>query len=374
MHLFLFRQPLFPDVKCVDLVLDCKESNMLKASINMMAGSNELSGQTVLKLANVLGRGEGISFGYSRSTANIGSYSLDLTKLLSHDFNTNLKVALIKAYEPSYISNYDLRNCGIIAEVSRPHNKWCSTLRYGGMWRNFHCPSWETPFDIRMDSGHSLISSLMYTLAYSSRVGAGSTSIAPGLNMQNKVELAGNVLGGDHNFLRLETKLKKIVNLTSWAKVSLSLNAGHVMSLNDDKPPSIVDRFFLGGPGSVRGFMMGGLGPHRNNCAFGGATYWSSGLSLFTRLPFRPGKGSFGDQFWLHAFANTGNLFEKFDFSEPDFMNRLGIGSRYTIGAGIHWRFLNYASIELNYCIPMSTQPSDRAQPGVQLGVSLDVL
>ena len=347
---------------------------MLKASVNVMAGSNEFSGQTVLKLANVFGRGEGLSFGHSRSTANIGCYSFDITKFLSHDFNTAFKWSFLKSHEPSYISNYDLKNCGFLAEVSRPHNKWRSTLRYGGIWRNFYCPSWETPFDIRLNSGHSLISSLLYTLAYNSRQGAAGTSISPGMSLESKIELAGMVLGGEHNFLKVETKFKKIASLTSWARLSLSLNAGHLVSLDTTDPPSIVDRFFLGGPGSVRGFMMGGLGPHRNNCAFGGASYWSSGISLFTRLPFRPAKGSFGDQFWLHAFVNAGNLFEKIDVTEPDFVQKLCGNMRYTVGAGIHWRFMNFASIELNYCIPKSVQPGDRANPGVQLGVSLDVL
>jgi len=362
-------------VKCVDLVLDCKESNILKGSIHAMAGSNEVSGQTVLTLANVLGRGEWLSFGYSRSTADVGCYSLDMTKLLSHDFNTNLKLSLLKSHEPSYISQYDLKNIGFLAEISRPYNKWLSTLKYTGIWRNFHCPSWETPFDIRLDSGHSLISSLAYNLTYNSRHGtAASTSITPGLTLDNKIELAGLSLGGDHNFVKFESRFKKIVALTSWARMSLSLNAGHLVSLDEDSPPSIVDRFFLGGPSSVRGFMMGGLGPHRNKCAFGGATYWSSGLSVFTRLPFRPGRGGFGDQFWLHAFANAGNLIDKLDFSGPDFVKNLRNNTRYTVGAGIHWRFLNFASVELNYCFPISAQPDDRTSSGVQLGVSLDVL
>jgi hypothetical protein len=36
--------------------------------------------------------------------------------------------------------------------------------------------------------------------------------------------------------------------------------------------------------------------------------YWAGGLHLFTPLPFRPGKGGFGDLFRMHIFLNAGNL------------------------------------------------------------------
>lgn len=36
--------------------------------------------------------------------------------------------------------------------------------------------------------------------------------------------------------------------------------------------------------------------------------YWSCGLHLFTPLPFRPGKGGFGELFRTHLFVNAGNV------------------------------------------------------------------
>ena len=42
--------------------------------------------------------------------------------------------------------------------------------------------------------------------------------------------------------------------------------------------------------------------------ALGADAYWISGLHLYTPLPFRPGKGGFGELFRTHFFINAGNL------------------------------------------------------------------
>ena len=42
--------------------------------------------------------------------------------------------------------------------------------------------------------------------------------------------------------------------------------------------------------------------------ALGGQSYWLAGAHIYTPLPFRPGKGGFGDCFRTHVFANAGSL------------------------------------------------------------------
>ena len=263
-----------------------------------------------------------------------------------------------------------------MVELARPLGQWMHSLRYSGMWRNFHCPSWEAPFDIRLlNSGHSVFSSLAHSVKYATP-GSLGTYLQPGLKFENKLELAGNFLKGDHNFIKQEANLKKVMRLADSVRLSCSLNFGHIVPLDENKPPSVVDRFFVGGPASVRGFKIGGLGPSQNNCSFGGSTYWTSGLSLYTKLPYtkRYGRGSFVDQFWLHAFLNAGNLMDNIDITGAYLLPKLGENFRYSYGAGIHWRFLNVACIEFNYCVPKSTHSSDRLAPGFQFGVSIEVL
>lgn len=47
---------------------------------------------------------------------------------------------------------------------------------------------------------------------------------------------------------------------------------------------------------------------HVSGDYLGGEAYWAGGLHLYTPLPFRPGKGGFGDLFRTHFFLNAGNL------------------------------------------------------------------
>lgn len=88
------------------------------------------------------------------------------------------------------------------------------------------------------------------------------------------------------------------------------MSAGYMSSLSKDKKISISDLYYLGGPLSIRGFQTRGIGPHSNGDALGATSFWSSGLHLFTPLPFRPGRGGFGDLFRIHYFVNAGNIGE----------------------------------------------------------------
>ena len=49
--------------------------------------------------------------------------------------------------------------------------------------------------------------------------------------------------------------------------------------------------------------------------ALGAEAYWLCAAHVYTPLPFRPGKGGFGDLFRTHFFLNAGNL-GNINFSE----------------------------------------------------------
>lgn len=78
--------------------------------------------------------------------------------------------------------------------------------------------------------------------------------------------------------------------------------------LSNDMKISLSDMCYIGGPLSVRGFEMRGVGPHSDGNALGSMGYWATGLHLFTPLPFRPGQGGFGDLFKTHLFITAGNV------------------------------------------------------------------
>ncbi|OXB61760.1 hypothetical protein ASZ78_002325 [Callipepla squamata] len=127
---------------------------------------------------------------------------------------------------------------------------------------------------------------------------------------------------------------------------SASLWGGMLVPIGD-KPSSIADRFYLGGPTSVRGFSD----------YLGGEAYWAGGLHLYTPLPFRPGRGGFGDLFRTHFFLNAGNLCNlNYGDGPKAHLQKLAEYIRWSYGAGIVLRLGNIARLELNYCFPMGVQ------------------
>ncbi|OXB72901.1 UNVERIFIED_CONTAM: hypothetical protein H355_011938 [Colinus virginianus] len=106
---------------------------------------------------------------------------------------------------------------------------------------------------------------------------------------------------------------------------SASLWGGMLVPIGD-KPSSIADRFYLGGPTSVRGFSMYSIGPQSD-----------------------------GDGPKAH-------------------LQKLAEYIRWSYGAGIVLRLGNIARLELNYCFPMGVQSGDRICDGVQFGAGIRFL
>lgn len=65
---------------------------------------------------------------------------------------------------------------------------------------------------------------------------------------------------------------------------------GGMLVPTDDKPSSIVDRFYLRGPSSVLVFRTHSVGPQSEGSYLGGEEYWASGLHVYTPLHFLPGQ------------------------------------------------------------------------------------
>lgn len=75
---------------------------------------------------------------------------------------------------------------------------------------------------------------------------------------------------------------------------------------------------------------MRGCGPRYDGNSVGGEMYWAAALHVYTPLPFRPGRNSFGDLFRLHGFINGGNL------------------STFTFTYGKPSNSIDYFSLEIN--------------------------
>lgn len=123
-------------------------------------------------------------------------------------------------------------------------------------------------------------------------------------------------------------------------------------------------RFFGGGPGSVRGFREGWMGPRdTNNNPFGGNVRASSQLELIIPLP-----GEIGTSTRFSLFLDAGNIFstdttpffdpvtrepQTFDFSASDL--------RYSTGISLQW-LAPIGLFSFSYGLPLNEEEFDRVE------------
>ncbi|ETE73137.1 Sorting and assembly machinery component 50-like protein [Ophiophagus hannah] len=293
----------------LDVTFDVTELRRLTGSYNTMVGNNEGSMVLGLKLPNILGRAEKVTFQFSYGTKET-SYGLSVFKPQPGHFERNVSLNVYK----------------ITGQFP-----W-SSLR-------------ETDRGISTEVNHAMV------------IDSRNSSILPkrGALLKINQELAGYT-GGDVSFLKEDFELQLNKRLLWDSVLSASLWGGMLVPIGD-KPSSIADRFYLGGPTSVRGFSMYSIGPQSEGDYLGGEAYWAGGLHLYTPLPFRPGQGGFGDLFRMHFFLNAGNLCNlNYGEGPKAHLQKLAECIRWSYGAGIVLRLGNIARLELNYCVPMGVQ------------------
>uniref|UniRef100_A0A4X1W432 Sorting and assembly machinery component 50 homolog n=2 Tax=Sus scrofa TaxID=9823 RepID=A0A4X1W432_PIG len=340
----------------LDVTFEVMELRRLTGSYNTMVGNNEGSMVLGLKLPNLLGRAEKVTFQFSYGTKET-SYGLSFFKPQPGNFERNFSVNLYKVTGQFPWSSLRETDRGVSAEYCFPVWRSSHTVKWEGVWRELGCLSRTASFAVRKESGHSLKSSLSHAMVLDSR----NSSILPrrGALLKVNQELAGYT-GGDVSFIKEDFELQLNKQLIFDSVFSASLWGGMLVPIGD-KPSSIADRFYLGGPTSVRGFSMHSVGPQSEGDYLGGEAYWAGGLHLYTPLPFRPGQGGFGELFRTHFFLNAGNLCNlNYGEGPKAHIRKLAECIRWSYGAGIVLRLGNIARLELNYCIPMGVQGGDR--------------
>ncbi|KAI7791965.1 sorting and assembly machinery component 50-like protein B, partial [Triplophysa rosa] len=354
----------------LDVTFDVTELKRLTGSYNTMVGNNEGSMVLGIKLPNMCGRGERLTFQFSYGTKET-SYGLSFFKPQPGYYERNFTLNLYKVTGQFPWSSLRETDRGVSTELNFPLWMTDHTLKWEGVWRELGCLARSASFAVREESGHTLKSALSHTMAIDTR----NSAILPrrGALLRISQELAGYT-GGDASFLKedFEVQLNKPF---IWGSVlSASLWGGMLFPIGG-QPTSIADRFYLGGPTSVRGFGMYSIGPQSEGDFLGGEAYWAGGLHLYTHLPFRSTRGGLADLFRTHFFLNAGNLCNlNYGEGPRAHLQKLAECIRWSYGAGIILRLGNIARLELNYCIPMGVQSGDRICDGVQFGAGIRFL
>ncbi|XP_035257915.1 sorting and assembly machinery component 50 homolog A-like [Anguilla rostrata] len=354
----------------LDVTFEVTELRRVTGSYNTMVGNNEGSMVLGIKLPNFLGRAEKLTFQFSYGTKET-SYGLSFFKPQPGNFDRNFSLNVYKVTGQFPWSSLRETDRGVSTDINFPIWKTNHTLKWEGVWRELACLGRTASFAVREESGHTLKSSLSHAMMIDTR----NSAIFPrrGALLKINQELAGYT-GGDASFLKEDVELQLNKRLFWDSVLSVSLWGGMLLPFGD-KPTCIADRFYLGGPTSVRGFSMYSIGPQSEGDYLGGEAYWAGGVHLYTPLPFRPGRGGFGDLFRTHFFLNAGNLCNlNYGEGPQAHLQKLAECIRWSYGAGILLRLGNIARLELNYCIPMGVQSGDRICDGIQFGAGIRFL
>jgi outer membrane protein insertion porin family len=138
---------------------------------------------------------------------------------------------------------------------------------------------------------------------------------------------------------------------------------GNILSFNGEigygdtynkKPFPVTKNYFVGGIGSVRGYMPGSLGPSYTNTLNGAITPVGGSSKLVGNVEYTfPVPGSGVDKtLRIFGFLDAGNIYE----GVPDFA-----GLRTSTGFGLSW-ISPLGPLKFSYGFPLNTKPGDRLQ------------
>ncbi|XP_065845743.1 sorting and assembly machinery component 50 homolog B-like [Oscarella lobularis] len=348
----------------LEVVMNVKECNRLLGKVtSTIAQNNELQGLASLTVRNVFGRAEMLEMKVSSGRNVQPRYEVLFKKPIHADKDHNVTLSVHRAPLDFPSSGYKEVSTGLSAQYALPTQFGDHAFKYNLDWRHRLVSSKATPFAVRQHAGHSIKSSIGHTFTIDSR----PETVFPkaGSLFQFTQEYAG--LGGDVKYAKCSSEVQTNVPLPWESTLTAALSGGLLKWFGQR---NISDGFFLGGPLSVRGFSTNGLGPQDQGYSLGADAFWASGLHLFTPLPYmRPSEGGIGSFFRAHFFLTAGNC-DSLTLDRREFWNFF-TQMRWSYGAGLALR-LGPARIELNYCIPKSSQPTDVLHTGhIQVGFGL---
>jgi outer membrane protein insertion porin family len=194
------------------------------------------------------------------------------------------------------------------------------------------------------ENGTQIVSKIGAGLVYDARTGG----LVPtgGQRIEFISELAGGPLGGEADFYRLEMRGSQYFP-GFWPGQTWELigRIGSIQGYGGDRV-TLFNRYFLGGPRTMRGFRFGDVSP-RDSLAepFGGNTYWLGSveysLPLIERLRFA-------------LFYDIGNVYSTSFSMNPNTAK----GERFyqdNVGFGLRINIPNLGPLRLDYGIPITT-------------------
>ncbi|OQR96321.1 sorting and assembly machinery component 50 [Achlya hypogyna] len=368
-----------------DVTITVKELRMASLYAGVNSDGHEGTATTTCTLTNPLGHAERIEL-----SASHGQYGSDVQKASYHKpkflglplwLNAD---AVNEVINHERFSSYHERFRGGTVSLTDENNRHELSMNLG--WRdivpvrNKKIPStYAASPSIMAEAEPSTKSSVKYVYNDDQRNDAALPTA--GRLLRTSLEVAG--LWGDVNFVKGEVEMQRHYPIGPTAfnhpilNLSLSSRVGAVKSYGADRhqPARISDRFFLGGPLTLRGFNHKGVGPRANpddggvatGDALGGEVYYSACASLGFPFPV-PLLALLGLR--GHVFCNAGSLmgWDRI-LDEQNWMTNLLGESRAAAGVGIVMG-TRFGRFEANYSWVLKSLAGDRVKRA-QLGLGL---
>ena len=187
-----------------------------------------------------------------------------------------------------------------------------------------------------------------------------------GLDVHAKVEVAGPP--GDVGFIKVEGGASVHYPITPWLAIHAIGNGGCLSPVSFGglcASPTVLDKLFVGGPHSFRGFVPAGIGPRAktggsstpNGDALGGDLCYTMTLAASTPLPYYSTSG-----ICLFGFATAGTLT---DLNVP--LTAIVGSTRASVGVGVSVQ-TGMGKLEVTYANPIWYGPRV-ARRALQFGV-----
>lgn len=366
------------DDQMYDVTFVLVERGRLAASAKTAVDSHSTHLNLQISLPNLNGIGDDIQLS-SKFNKQFYSgecrYSVPITPWRNL-WNPNYSLSYSQYLWDGLPSGIDQQDRSIINKVdffSLPQLK--HSISFENIWRYIKSSSLKTPVEIREQSGHSIKSSLKHSMTWDNRLGGNFPQDGITASLSN--EFTTNLVTGGARFTRHEASVQ--FNQLLLPKYDLlfqmSLMGGTLIRPNKI---NICDRFFAGGPLTLRGFQLQGLAPTKSGCPLGKNSFLSAGMHLYPILPYTTPESPINDHIRPHIFFNSGTIGDLNDLgrlhSRADLKRellRFRDSLRHSCGFGLVMYFLNLR-FEVNYCLPLVFKRGDLHMRGVQWGFGLN--
>jgi outer membrane protein insertion porin family len=287
---------------------------------------------------NFLGRGWLTSIRI-RAGANVQQGTVSFTEPWL--FDRPLSAGFDLFSQASQFFEYDYKSLGLGLRLSHPFEEY---WRWHAGYRItqdeiLHLRNPDDSF-LRSEQGTQITSSINGAVTRDSR----DSVQMPSRGGQSSFLLQFAGLGGDHHFVKgtaLTTYFKPI-----WLGHILSgrLEAGYGFGLGNERLPAF-ERFYLGGPNSIRSFKARQISPtDENGLRIGGTSSVLGNLEYLIPLPF---------DIRVAGFFDIGNVYgfrTKFDLTD----------TREAAGAGVRW-LSPFGPIRVDYGLNLDRRPGEKA-------------